>query len=104
MGYRAPISDEVHKRVQLYMVGQTGNNNEVYEDGARMLIDSSGEPRDMYNMMFDQPGEVYDWVSRVKKYANDNDVDEGEVLEAIITNVIDEDGSAELKFKGKMGL
>lgn len=104
MAYRPPISEDVHERVQLYMVGNTGNYNTVYEDGVKMIIDSNGEPRNVYTMLFETPGDEYEWLYRVKKYAKNNDMDEGEVLESIITNAIEDDGSPRLKFKGKMGL
>jgi hypothetical protein len=104
MGYRAPISEDVHERVQLYMVGKTGNHNEVYEDGAKMIIDSEGNSRDLHELMFKEPGEEYEWFSRAKEYAENNDEDIGQVLNKIIVDVLEEDGSAKIKFKGKMKL
>ena len=90
MTYRPLISDSVHERVQLYMVGKNGSANKVYEDAMRSTISKEGD--------------MHEWRGRGQQYADSQDKEPAEVLDDIITSVIDEDGEPNIKFKGPMDL
>lgn len=72
------------------MVGKDGNDKDLYEYGIQLLINEDGEARE--------------WENRVQQYAEENDVDEAEVLNKVITAAIDSDGEPDLKFKEISGL
>jgi hypothetical protein len=72
------------------MAGRTGNQKDLYERGILILLEEKGDKQD--------------WFERVEQYAEDNDMDEAEVLNRIVTAAIDEDGDASVAYKGKLGL
>ena len=47
---------------------------------------------------------MHEWRGRVQQYADNQDKEPAEVLDDIITSVIDEDGEPNIKFKGPMDL
>jgi hypothetical protein len=104
MTYRPLIHNSVHERVQLYMIGKDGSPNQVYNNAAKMAIDEEGNRTDIYSMMYNADADQYEWYRRLKIYADENDKDLGDVLDNIVTTVMDEDGEPELQFKSSIGL
>ena len=47
---------------------------------------------------------MHEWRGRVQQYADSQNKEPAEVLDDIITSVIDEDGEPNIKFKGPMDL
>lgn len=90
MTYRPSIDSEVHERVQLHMIGKDGSANEIYMDAVKACIDEDGEE--------------HEWFKRLQSYAEENDEEIGDVLDKIVTMVMDESGEPEVRFKSSIGL
>lgn len=104
MSYRPLISSEVDERVDRYMVGKQGNKNEVYERAIQLLIDSDGDERELGELMVDDDGQDEDWLVYLRRYCDEQDADMDEVLNHILTTILDEDGEGNIQFKGKLDL
>ena len=72
------------------MVGENGSPNQVYKQSISLTVDPSGEKQE--------------WLKRIEKYADNNDIEETEVMDTIIKEVIDESGEPDIKFKESIGL
>jgi hypothetical protein len=86
------------------MIDRNGSPNKVYNNAIKATIDEDGNRTDLYNMMFDDEGDQLEWYELAKAYAEKNDKDIGEVLNTIITAVMDESGEPEIRFKNSIGL
>jgi len=104
MSYRPTIDKEVDKRAQLYMIGEDGARNELYENAIKAIIDENGNERDVYSMLYNKEDKEYEWPSRLESYVQNKDATMGEVLELLITTVIDDNGEAVIAHKGSVGL
>lgn len=90
MSYRPRIPDSVHKRVQIHTLGQRVNKNQVYID--------------LVKAVYDEDGTYSEWMARIDGYCQDRDRDKIEVLTHIVTEVINEDGEPDIKYKEKLKL
>lgn len=90
MTYRPRIPDSVHERVERHTIGKRKHDNEPYITGIKLLINEEGEK-----------GE---WVKTLNKYCDEHNLDGFTVLNKIITQVIDEDGEANIKYKERLDL
>jgi len=104
MSYRPTIDEEVDKRAQLYMIGESGARNELYENAIKAIIDENGDERDVYNMLYNKEDTEYEWPNRLESYVQNKNATMGEVLELLITTVIDDKGEAVIAHKGSVGL
>lgn len=93
------------------MVGKDGTANMIYNNAVKMAIDEDGNRKDMYEMMYrnkegkhDAEVKEYEWYRRLKAYADENDENLGDVLDNIVTTVMDESGEPEVRFKSSIGL
>jgi hypothetical protein len=104
MTYRPSISEDVDRRVDLHMVGKQGNKNEVYERAIKLMLDGDGDEQELAALMIDGEGEPEQWLKYLRAYADSKDKDPSKVLNAIITQVLDPDGEANVQFKGRLKL
>jgi|APHM01.1.fsa_nt_gi hypothetical protein len=104
MSYRPLIDEEIDERAQLYMIGKTGDRNELYENAIKAMIDENGNSRDVYNMLYQLDETEYNWPKRLQSYVENKETSMGEVLELLITTVIDENGEAVITYKESVGL
>lgn len=90
MAHRPRIPDDIHERVEKYLIGEPQTPNKVYIRSVCMMIDEDGNE-----------GE---WVGLVQEYSDKHDVTPEEVLTLICEEVFEEDGEASIQFKQKLGL
>jgi hypothetical protein len=86
------------------MVDKSANRNKVYEDAVKLMIDESGDTRLNRHFTKDEEDAQRAWVDRIDQYTQQTDKTVGEVLDQIITEVIDRDGEPNIKFKEKLDL
>lgn len=90
MTYRPRISSNTHERVERYVIGKSMRQNQVYVNSVELAINKDGSKKE--------------WLCLVEKYSNEHDKDITEVLNKIMTSVIDEDGDANIQFRQKFDL
>lgn len=86
------------------MIGQSKPRNKIYENAIKVMLDDSGEERPIYSIMVNSGSEEYEWIDRVERYADKTDQDIGDVIELIVTSVIDKKGEPVIAYKESIGL
>lgn len=102
--YRPSISPMVDERVDMYMVGRSGNKKDVYERAVKAIIDSGGNERLLGELVVDSDGHDEEWLIRLNQYCDKHNADRVEVMNQIFSTVIDEDGDANIQFKKRLDL
>lgn len=90
MSYRPRIPDHIHERIEIHTLGKRMSLNNVYIG--------------LVKMMYDDDGSYKEWSSRLDKYCERNDAEELETLTHIMTEVINEGGEPNIKYKEKLKL
>lgn len=104
MGYRPSISKNVDKRATLFNLERDGSKNEIYEQAVKLMLDEDGNEKDLSKIMTDEDGEYEEWFLVLREYVQETDQEMSEVLNQIITSVLDSDGEANVQFKEKLSL
>lgn len=90
MSYRPRIPDDVHERVELNYIGNREHQNRAYINAVTLLINEDGD--------------YHEWFRLLSKYCKKSNQDELKVLNQIMSQVLDEDGEPDIKFKQQLEL
>lgn len=79
---------------------------ELYNAAKKYCVDKRLSPKDLFeyafSLIFTEDGEMREGVQRLEKHCEVHGGEEDAVLNKILTEVIDEDGDMNIKYKGKI--
>jgi len=104
MKYRPSIFREVDERVALYVAGKQGAKNDVYETAVKMMLDTKGNERPGVAFMQTQIKSNKQWVQLLYEYCDETEQNPEDVMNEVMTQLFDEDGEVNIKFKERLGL